>query len=117
MGFDNVNNVLSFGKPQFACNYSTSGGTLTINSPYSQTINGTGQTITLPIVTSGNVGIQFLITNTNGNALLVAASGGQTIYSSTGTASLTPRSLATGHSHIFTAIYTISVSTFGWSMV
>jgi hypothetical protein len=117
MGFDNVNNVLSFGKPQFACNYSTSGGTLSINSPYSQTINGIGQTLTLPVVTSGIVGIQYLITNTNASALTVNGSGGQFIYSSFGTAVVLTKSLTQGHSHIFTAIYTTGVGTFGWSMV
>ena len=117
MDFDNVNNVLSFGKPKFACNYSTSGGALSIASPYSQTINGTGQTLTLPVVTSGIVGIQYLITNTNASALTVNGSGGQFIYSSFGTAVVLTKSLTQGHSHIFTAIYTTGVGTFGWSMV
>ena len=36
---------------------------------------------------------------------------------STGSASATSRTLAQGHSHIFTAILTTGASTFGWSMV
>ena len=117
MGYDNANNILSFGKPQFASNYSTSGGTLSIADSYAQTINGTSLTATLPVVDGTNVGIQFLITNTNASALTVNSSSSQLIYSSTGAASTLTRSLAVGHSHIFTAIFTTSGSTYGWSMV
>jgi hypothetical protein len=115
MSFDNVNNVLSFGKPKFASNYSTSNVTLSVNSPYAQTFNGAGVVATLPVVTSGNVGIQFLITNTNGNPLTVSSQSSQIIYSAGSTA--TTRSLATGVGSIFAAIYTTGVGTFGWTMI
>ena len=93
--------------------------TLVSNSTYGQTfyISVAPFTATLPQVDGTNVGIQFLITNTNATTLVVGTSGEQLIYSSRGAASATSRSLAVGHSHIFTAIYTISNSDFGWSMV
>ena len=116
MGYDNVNNNLSFGKPQFASNYSTIGGTLSANSPYAQTINGTGQTLTLPLVTSGNVGIQHLIVNTNAlSSLTVSSSSSQNIYSTGSTA--TTRTLAVGDGRIFASIYTTGSGTFGWTMI
>jgi len=108
---------LSLSTIQYPANYSISGGTLSNTSRYSNTINGTGQVLTLPVVSGTNVGTQYLITNTNASALTVNGSGGQFIYSSTGTGSSLSRSLIQGHSHIFTAIYTTGVSTFGWSMV
>jgi hypothetical protein len=50
--------------------------------------------------------------------LTVTTTGGtQLIYSTTGAASATSRTLAQGNSHIFTAILTTGASTFGWSMV
>jgi hypothetical protein len=92
---------------------------LATTSSYAQTFNITSgtATATLPLVDSTNVGIQFLITNTTAGPLSVAASGSQTIYSSTGVPSLTPRSLPTGHSQIFTAIRTTANNVYGWSMV
>ena len=93
--------------------------TLNSSSNYAQTFGVVlgGITCNLPPISSANVGVQYLITNTNVTALTVNGSGGQFIYSSTGAASSLSRSLATGHSHIFTAIYSTSGSTYGWSMV
>jgi hypothetical protein len=72
----------------------------------------------LPNATATNVGTQFTITNVNANALGVTTTGGtQLIYSSTGAPSSVSRSLAQGHSQIFTAIQTTSATTYGWSMV
>ena len=92
---------------------------MAINDTYSQTfnINTAPFTATLPVVDGTNVGFQFLITNTNATSLVVGASGGQLIYSSTLAASSNTRTLPVGHSHIFTAIFTTSGSTYGWSMV
>jgi len=82
------------------------------------TFNGAGLTATLPNVDATNVGRQFIITNTDAGNLTVTTVGGtQLIYSSTGAASATSRTLATGNSQIFTAILTTSAATFGWSMV
>ena len=83
-----------------------------------QTFNNNSVLIaTLFTVSSTNVGTQFTITNTNtSNALTVIGNGSQFIYSSTGSASATSRSLAAGHSHIFTAIRS-TATLFGWSMV
>ena len=81
-----------------------------------QTFNGTSLTAELPVVDASNVGIQFLITNTNIGTLVVAGNGAS-IYSSTGTPSTATRNLPQGHSQIFTAIKTTSDSTYGWSMV
>jgi hypothetical protein len=102
---------------RYAVNLRSSSTTLAINDTYSQTFNGSSLTATLPLVDGTNVGFQFLITNTNASSLSVNSTGGQLIYSTTGTASATTRTLPVGHSHIFTAIYTTSGSTFGWSMV
>ena len=97
--------------------YNTTGALLPTNSSYAQTYNGSTLTATLPVVSSTNVGVQFLITNTNASALTVIGDGVQLIYSSTGAASATSRSLAVGHSQIFTAIRTTGATTYGWSMV
>ena len=102
---------------RYASNLLSSSTTLAINDTYSQTFNGSSLTATLPLVDGTNVGFQFLITNTNASSLSVVSTGGQLIYSSTGTASATTRTLPVGHSHIFTTIYTTSLSTYGWSMV
>jgi hypothetical protein len=102
---------------QYASSYRTTGTTLNTTSTYAQTFNGTTLTATLPIVNGINVGTQYLITNTNADNLIVASSSSQLIYSSSGSASATTRTLATGHSQIFTAIMTTSASNFGWSMV
>jgi hypothetical protein len=99
------------------CNLRTGNVTLDDRDTYSQTFNGTNLVATLPIVDGNNVGTQYLITNTNATALSVATQSGQLIYSSTGTAVNPTKSLSVGHSQIFTAIYTTSGSTFGWSMV
>ena len=91
---------------------------------YAYTANSTSPSASANIATdkiriaTSNVGIQYTITNTNASNLTITTTGGtQLIYSSTGAASATSRSLATGHSHIFTAILTTGASTFGWSMV
>ena len=116
MSFDNVNNTLAFGKPKYASNYFTTSQTLNGSSSYSNTFNGSSLTATLHSVTLSNVGIQFLITNTNASAMTVVSTGGQIIYSST-TGGATSRTLAVGHSQIFTAIKTTGNTTYGWSMV
>jgi hypothetical protein len=102
---------------QYPCSWFSSNATLDDRSPYANTFNGTSLVATLPTVTGTNVGTQYLITNINATALSVAASGGQSIYSSTGTAVNPSKNLTVGHSQIFTAIYTTDLSTFGWSMV
>ena len=110
----NANNI------QYPATYNTSSATLGTTSNAVQTFNiNVGPfTAFLPNASATNVGTQFTITNTNAtNPLIVSTPGGQLIYSSTGAASATSRSLAVGHSQIFTAILTTSASTFGWSMV
>jgi len=103
---------------KYPCDFNNGNVPLAVYNSYAQTFNGgVGTTATLPQVNSANVGLQFLITNTSASALSVATSGGQLIYSSTGSASSATRSLATGHSQIFTAIKTLNGLTYGWSMV
>ena len=102
---------------QYPSTYRATGTTLTTASNYAQTFNGTTLIATLPIVDGINVGTQFLITNTNAGNLAVASQSSQFIYSSTGSASATSRTLNTGHSHIFTAIRTTATNIYGWSMV
>ena len=107
-------------RPKYASTYNNASQILLSTSSYSQTFNGASLVATLPEVDDNNVGIQFLITHTNGGNLTVAASVSplqQYIYSSMGIDSTISRTLNTGHSQIFTAIYTISASTYGWSMV
>ena len=99
---------------KYPVSYLTGSGNVSTTSTAVRTYNGTSLTATLFTVSATNVGLQFTITNTNATALTVIGNGTQLIYSSTGAASATSRTLATGHSHIFTAILT---STFGWSMV
>ena len=76
----------------------------------------TASTVTLFIVDDERSGRQFLITNTSAGNLTVNSSSGQLIYSSTGTTGVTTKTLATGHSQIFTSIRT-GGSVYGWSMV
>ena len=103
---------------KYPCSYNTTSATLDgTNDNAVQTFNGSGLTATLVLVTASNVGIQFVITNTSGGNMSVTTSGAQLIYSSSGAASAATRTLATGHSHIFTAIQTTGASTYGWSMV
>ena len=102
---------------KYATTFNSTDRVLLKTSNCSQTFDGSGLTATLPSVDANNVGIQFLITNTNATNLAVRASDTQLIYSSTGASSLTSRSLPVGHSQIFTAIKTTSASTYGWSMV
>jgi hypothetical protein len=113
-----ANNGVNISKStiQYPSTYNTTSQTLGITSNYAQTFNGTTLTGTLPTVSSTNVGIQFLITNTNASNLTVNSSGGQLIYS-TGVASSSSRTLNTGNSQIFTAIRTTGATTYGWSMV
>jgi hypothetical protein len=98
----------------------TSNATLSVADTYAQTFNGTNLVVSLPEVDATNVGLQFLITNTDTTALTVNAvilSIGQYIYSTIGGAT-TSKTLTSGNSHIFTAIYTtVADDTFGWSMV
>ena len=60
--------------------YYTTSQVITTLFPYSLTFNGSGLTATLPSISSFDVGIQFLITNTNASSLSVVSSGGQVIY-------------------------------------
>ena len=107
----NANNI------QYPATFNNGNASLSVTSNAVQTFSGSGLTATLFTVTASNVGTQFIITNTNASSsLTVNGNGTQLIYSSTGGASATSRSLATGHSHIFTAIQTTS-TLFGWSMV
>jgi len=116
MTFDNVNNTLAFGKPQYVSNYYTTSQSINATFPYALTFNGASITATLPSVSGTNVGTQYLITNVNASNLVVGASGGQLIYSATSPSSATSRTLGSGHSQIFTAIQT-GVGVYGWSMV
>lgn len=103
---------------QYPASYNTTSATLGTTSNAVQTFNGSSLTATLPNATATNVGTQYTITNTNASNLTITTTGGtQLIYSSTGVASATSRTLPTGHSQIFTAILTTGASTFGWSMV
>ena len=108
----NANNI------KYPTSYNTTSQNITTSSNAVQTFNGSSLTATLPNASATNVGIQFTITNTNASNLTVTTVGGtQSIYSSTGAASATSRTLNVGHSQIFTAIQTTSASTFGWSMI
>jgi hypothetical protein len=108
----NANNI------KYPATFNNASASLTTSSNAVQTFNGSSLIATLPNASATNVGIQYTITNINASALTVTTVGGtQLIYSSTGVASATSRSLAQGHSHIFTAIQTTSGSAFGWSMV
>ena len=103
---------------QYPSTFNSSGITLNGTTNYSQTFNGANLTVTLPTVLSTNVGLQFLITNTNSGNLTVSASSSQLIYTSiSNPPSSTSTTLNTGHSQIFTAILTTDASTYGWSMV
>lgn len=113
----NAQNITGVNNVRYEHSYSTMGATLTASSPAIRTFNGTGLTVTLFNSDASTVGRQFIITNINAGNLTVTTVGGtQLIYSSTGAASATSRTLATGHSQIFTAIRT-GVSAYGWSMV
>jgi len=105
------------GNMKYPATFSSTSQTLTSSSNTIQTFNNTSLTATLPVVSSTNVGIQFIITNTSAGSLSVTSSSSQLIYSSTGSASATSRILGTGHSQIFTAIQTTNATTYGWSMV
>jgi hypothetical protein len=110
----NLNNI------KYPTSYNTAQITLSTNSSSVQTFNISVAPFgcILPNASATNVGTQFIITNTNANNLGVTTTGGtQLIYSSTGAPSSVSRSLAQGHSHIFTAIQTTGASTYGWSMV
>jgi hypothetical protein len=103
---------------KYPASYNTSSATLGTTSNAVQTFNGSSLTCNLPNASATNVGTQYTITNTNASNLTITTTGGtQLIYSSTGAASAVTRSLAQGHSQIFTAILTTGASTFGWSMV
>jgi hypothetical protein len=108
---------LSNNNIKYPTSYQTASASISNTSNSVQTFNGSTLTATLPVVSSTNVGTQFLITNTNAGNLTVASSSSQLIYYSVGTAAATTRILNTGHSHIFTAIQTTGATTYGWSMV
>ena len=101
---------------QYPSTFYNTSQTITTTFPYAQSYNGTTLTATLPVVSTVNVGTQYLITNTNAGNMTVIGNGVQLIYF-TGAAAATSRTLASGSSHIFTAIRTTTTSTFGWSMV
>jgi hypothetical protein len=96
----------------------TGANALAQTDDYIQTFFATGLTATLPLVDADNVGITFFITNVfNGNLTVnTQGSPAQNIWSSIGTMPATSMTLARGHSHIFTAIKTGTIS-YGWSMV
>lgn len=111
------NNLTISGLIRQSNNYFTTSQSLSATtSKYTNTFNGTSSTATLPLVDINSVGVAFLITNVNVSSLTVASTSSQNIYSSSGVASATTRSLNQGHSYIFTAIQD-SASTYGWSMV
>jgi hypothetical protein len=101
---------------KYPSTYLTSTGSVSSTSIAVRTYDGSNLTATLFNASATSVGTQFTITNTNATNLIVTTSGTQLIYSSTGSASATSRTLATGHSHIFTAIQA-TISLYGWSMV
>ena len=108
----NANNI------QYPATYNAASASISTTSNAVQTFNGSSLTATLFNASATSVGTQFTITNTNASSLTVTTTGGtQLIYSSTGAASATSRSLPVGHSQIFTAIQTTGASTYGWSMV
>ena len=111
----NANNI------QYPATYNNTSANISTTSNAVQTFNGSLLTATLFNASATNVGTQFTITNTNASNLTVTTTGGtQLFYSSTGAASANLRTLATGHSHIFTAIITNvtgPTTTYGWSMV
>ena len=108
----NANNI------QYPATFNNTSANISTTSNAVQTFNGSSLTATLFNVSATNVGTQFIITNTSASNLTVTTTGGtQLIYSIIGAASATSRTLATGHSNIFTAILTTSASTYGWSMV
>ena len=120
MGTSGTGVNINFNHIKYPATYNTASATLGTTSNAVQTfnINVAPFTAFLPNASATNVGTQYTITNTNVNSLVVSTTGGtQLIYSSTGAASAVTRSLAQGHSHIFTAILTTGASTFGWSMV
>jgi hypothetical protein len=88
---------------------------LDITYNYCQSFSNTTTTVNLPIITSANLGIQFLITNVGSSSLTVNNQNSQTIYS-TITGAANSRNLGAGHSQIFTAIKR-SATLYGWSMV
>jgi hypothetical protein len=101
---------------QYTADYNTANLTFDISANYSQTFNGTNLIATLPTITNTNVGIQYLITNTNVTSLTVNSSSSQLIYSNIGSTS-SSKTLTTGNSQIFTAIKTTGINTYGWSMI
>jgi hypothetical protein len=106
----NANNI------QYPATYNDISANISTTSNAVQTFNGSNLTATLFVVSATNVGTQFTITNTNASNLTVIGNGTQLIYSTIVPASATSRTLATGHSQIFTAIRT-TATLFGWSMV
>lgn len=108
--------VINKGGVQQKTAYKTTAYNPVFGTDYQLTYNGSNLTITLPAVSAGSTGWSFNITNVNATALTVNSSSSQLIYSSTGVASATSRSLATGHSFLFTSIQSGS-STYAWSMV
>jgi hypothetical protein len=78
----------------------------------------TASTLTLFTIDDERCGRQFTITNTSAGNLTINTSGGQLIYSATGTTAVTTKSLATNRTHIITAIQTsVSPEVYGWSLL
>jgi hypothetical protein len=105
---------------QYPVTFISASQSLTTESSYVQTFSGSGTalTVTLPHVTTANIGIQFLITNTDSISLTVNSSSGQSIYSSTLPNQSATRTLPYCASQIFTAIKTtLTGNVCGWSMV
>jgi hypothetical protein len=111
-----ANNVDVQGVISRSTSYFTTATNITTTSAYANTYNGATLTVSLFTVDASNVGLSFLVTNVNATNLSVAAAAGQTIYSSTGAAALTPRVLNQGHSQIFNALQ-VGPTTYGWSML
>ena len=114
-----ANNGLSVNRSniRYANDYNSSGTFLSRTNAYIQTYNGSNLTTTLPVVNSTNVGITFLIINTNATNLTINSSNSQLIWSAIGAVSATSRILGQGNSRIFTAIRTTGINTYGWCMV
>lgn len=118
----NSNNITNVNNIQYVAAFSSANVTLNGNSSAIQTFNSGSATVltaTLPVVSATNVGRQFIITNTNiafPNTLTVVSSGSQLIYSASGASNTTSRTLNSGHSRIFNAIFT-GAGTYGWTMI
>lgn len=107
----NANNI------EYPATFNNASVSISTTSNAVQTFNGSNLTATLFNASATNVGTQFTITNTNATNLTVTTTGGTQLIYSTISAASASRTLAQGHSHIFTAILTTGASNYGWSMV